>query len=79
MEADQHLAALQQQSFSQLQRQMVNGLTGNPPLFHGHHANGSVANNGSLSGHNSQDGSANMSQNGSPMDDSPPNRMLAPG
>ena len=79
MEADQRLAALQQQSFPQMQRQMANGSMGQPPPFHGHHANGAVTANGSLPGSNSQDGSMLRSQNGSPMDDSPPNHMLVSG
>ena len=79
MEADQRLAALQQQSYPQMQRQVANGPMGNPPPFHGHHTNGAVTANGSLPGSNSQDSSILRSQNGSPMDDSPPNHILVSG
>ncbi len=73
MEADQQLAALQQQSRAPLQREWATGPMGNMRGFHGHHANGSLDGAGSL------DGVVMMSQDGSPMDDSPPNQPHAPG
>ena len=42
MEADQQLAALQQQSQPSHQRDWANGSMGNVQVFHGHHSNGTL-------------------------------------
>lgn len=73
LEADQQLAALQQQSRPQMQREWVNGPMGNAQAFHGHQSNASHNGTGAYNG------TGMMSQGGSPMDDSPPNQLHASG
>ena len=70
IEADQQLAALQQQSRPSMQREWANAPMGSLRPAYGQHTNGQ----GSLDGHGSHDGVVMMSQNGSPMDDSPPDQ-----
>ncbi|DBA90109.1 TPA: Transcription factor dpl-1, variant 2 [Trebouxia sp. C0004] len=75
IEADQQLAALQQQSRSSMQREWANAPMGNLRPAYGQHTNGQ----GSLDGHGSHDGVVMMSQNGSPTDDSPPDQSHVSG
>ena len=73
MEADQHLAALQQQSQPPMQREWASVPVGSLRSVYGQHTNGSVHR------HGSHDGVGMMSQDGSPMDDSPPNQSHVSG
>ncbi len=73
IEADQQLAALQQQSRPSMQR--ANAPMGSLRPAYGQHTNGQ----GSLDGHGSHDGVVMMSQNGSPIDDSPPDQSHVSG
>ena len=73
MEADQQLAALQQQSRPSMQRDWSDGPMGMMQSFRGQ------ATNSSLDGHGSHNGVAMMNQDGSPMDDSPPNQSRVSG
>ena len=73
MEADQQLAALQQQSHPFNPQGCANRSMGAGHAFHGHHSNGSI-------GVGAEHDAANMmSQGGSPMDDSPPNQARVSG
>ncbi|KAL3155012.1 hypothetical protein ABBQ38_011536 [Trebouxia sp. C0009 RCD-2024] len=73
IEADQQLAALQQQSQPPHQRDWGNGPMGNVQLFHGHQPNGN------LNGARPHDGAAMMSQESPIMEDSPPNQARFAG
>lgn len=75
IEADQQLAALQQQRRPSMQREWANAPMGSLRPAYGQHTNAQ----GSLDGHGSHDGVVMMSQNGSPMDDSPPNQSHVSG
>lgn len=75
IEADQQLAALQQQSRPSMQREWANAPMGSLRPAYGQHTNGQ----GSLDGHGSHDGVVMLSQNGSPMDDSPPDQSHVSG
>ena len=75
IEADQQLAALRQQSRPSMQREWANASMGSLRPAYGQHTNGQ----GSLDGHASHDGVVILSQNGSPMDDSPPNQSHVSG
>ena len=69
IEADQQLAALQQQSRPSMQREWANAPIGSLQPAYGQHPNGQ----------GSHDGVVMMSQNGSPMDDSPPDQSHVSG
>lgn len=73
IEADQQLAALQQQSQPTHQRDWGNGPTGNVQLFHGHQPNGN------MNGARPHDGVGMMSQESPIMEDSPPNQARFAG
>ena len=72
MEADQQLAALQQQSQPSHQRDWANGSMGNVP-FHGY------LSNGSLNGATGHDSAGMMTQESPIMEDSPPNQARFSG
>ena len=73
MEADQQLAALQQQSHPSHQNNWANGSMGNVQAFHGHHSNGI------LNGAAGQDGTGMMTQESPILENSPPNQARFPG
>ena len=73
MEADQQLAALQQQSHPSHQRDWANGPMGNVQVFHGHYPNGT------LNGAAAQDGTGMMTQESPILEDSPPNQARFAG
>lgn len=73
LEADQQLAALQQQSQPSHQRDWANGLMGNVQAFHGHQPNGN------LNGARPHDGTGMVSQESPIMEDSPPNQARFAG
>ena len=75
IEADQQLAALRQQSRPSMQREWANAPMGSLRPAYGQHTNGQR----SLDGHANHDGVVMMSQNGSPMDNSPPNQSHVSG
>ena len=83
MEADQQLAALQQQSQPAHQRDWVNGPMGNVQVFHGHHSNGTLngaaGQAGNLNGAAGQDGTGMMTQESPILEDSPPNQARFSG
>ena len=83
MEADQQLAALQQQSQPSHQRDWANGSMGNVQVFHGHHSNGTLngaaGQAGTLNGAAGQDGTGMMTQESPILQDSPPNQARFSG
>lgn len=73
MEADQHLAALQQHSQPSLRREWASVPMGSLQSAYGQHTNGSIDRRAN------HDGVVMMSQDGSPMDESPHNQSHVSG